>query len=532
MGTYFNLGNGRFQDCLDRKIFVDKSGIIEYTNECISEKEKYLCVTRPRRFGKSTTANMLVAYYSRGCDSHSQFDGLAISKSEGYADFLNTFNLIRIDMSRLLGDWGPRYTIAEILDNLKHLVISELAEEYPDIKYERLSLTDYIEKIYSVTHVRFVFVIDEWDAVFRSRKGDIVGHTDYIEFLNALLKEQEYVALAYMTGIYPIRRYGNESALNMFKEISMMDAEPIQTYTGFTQDEVESLCDKFGRSFVTMKWWYNGYNVEGIPIYNPKAVDEAVKTGVFKNYWTKTQEYESLKGYIEINRFGIHDAVVNLLAGDKVGIDVAGFFTDIESFTTRDEILALLVHLGYLTFDSATKTVWIPNHEITDEFDTIVKQIKLKTALKSDAESEKLYKATLSKDADTVNDIVSRMHQENSDSFTVGNEISLKTVISLAYSYARGYYSIVHEMPVLGGRADFVFIPTESSPDLPLIIIEAKDNDYDTADDAIKQIRKNKYMNCLPAYRGKILLVGISYNTERKEYTSVIEEEVKTQEYI
>ncbi|MCD8200700.1 MAG: AAA family ATPase [Clostridia bacterium] len=525
MGTYFNPGSDRFQDCLDRKIFVDKSGILDYTNECIRNKDRYLCLTRPRRFGKSTTANMLVAYYGRGCDSHTQFDGLAISKCKSYDDNLNKYNVVRVDMNELLGDWGAGYSTTEILDKLTESLTEELEEVYPDISRGKEPFAGLLDKIYSKTKIRFVFVIDEWDAVFRNRADDVPGQKSYIHFINAILKDQPYVALAYMTGILPIKRYGDQSALNMFQEISMTDAYPVQEYTGFTEKEVKKLCKNFKRSFEDIKYWYDGYNVNGVSVYNPKAVDEAVRSGVLKNYWTKTLEYDVLKGYLEENRHGIHDAVISLVAGDKIGVDAFGFSTDLQSFGTRDEILTLLVHLGYLTYDNETKTVWIPNHEIHEEFDSVVKQIKLKTTLKTDFDSERLFNATLLKDTDAILEIISPLHQENTDSFTVGIESPFKTVISMAYSYARQYYSIVREMPVQGGRADFVFISNGVKPDLPLIIMEVKDNENDNAADAIAQIRKEHYTDCLPAYSGRMLLMGISYNTKHKVYTCVIEEE-------
>lgn len=375
MGRFLNPGNEMFQEALNSQIYVDKSSLIAYLNKVVKTQQKYVCVSRPRRFGKSMAANMLVAYYDRSCDSHSQFNSLAIARDPSYEAFLNRYNVIHLNMQDML---SMRPTMSETLALVDQAVSAEIRRLYPEASYLNPNrLADTALDAYSYSHVPFVFVIDEWDAIFRVHKQDKQAQELYLDWLRALLKDKPYVALAYMTGILPIKKYGQHSALNMFAEVSMTYARPLSETTGFTDAEVAHLCEQYGSSLETMRHWYDGYNVDGIAIYNPRSVVQALTTGGFSNFWTQTETFEALKSYIELDMDGLRADITRLIAGERVPVNVAKFQNDMSTFSTADDVLTLLVHLGYLTYSLPQPTdtesdgsgvVWIPNWEVAQEF--------------------------------------------------------------------------------------------------------------------------------------------------------------------
>ncbi|MCD8201660.1 MAG: AAA family ATPase [Clostridia bacterium] len=369
MRRFLNPPIDNFTRYINEKIFVDKSGIIDYTNSVIDSLDAFICVSRPRRFGKSVVANMLVAYYESGCKSKTLFKHLAISKTKLFKKHLNKYNVIYIDMADY---FKSDIEVSAGLEKLKDELVDEFNKEYTDRSFDKDKMVSMFNEIYERTNRKFVFVIDEWDCPFRRRVGDVKGQKKYLEFLNELLKEKNYVALAYMTGILPIKKTGDESSLNMFSEKTIINASPLQEYFGFTESEVKSLCEKFGCSYEGVRFWYDGYTVNGIQLYNPRSVVEAIKSGVLENYWTQTQTFEALQSYIGANLFGIHDAITTLLSGEHIKIDTTKFKNDMVTFKSGDDILTLLVHLGYLTYDIETKKVGIPNHEIYSEFMSVI----------------------------------------------------------------------------------------------------------------------------------------------------------------
>ena len=323
MGIYLNPGNTDFQRAINSEIYVDKSQLIEYTNKKLFTEQQFICVSRPRRFGKSMAANMLTAYYSRGCDSREMFSNLNISKADTFEKHLNKYNVIHINMVNFVNQGDD---IGESLDYLSRRILHELKKEYSDVDcFDWTDIISVLGEIFDVKKVPFIFIIDEWDCVFRVHKNNMDSQTKYLNFLRNLLKDQSYVALAYMTGILPIKKYGEHSAINVFYEYSMIDAEPISEFTGFTGEEVKLLCEKYDKPFEEMKRWYDGYNLNGISIYNPKSVVESILRGQFNNYWTSTETYEALKVYIEMNFDGLKDTIIELLAGQKAVIDTTTF---------------------------------------------------------------------------------------------------------------------------------------------------------------------------------------------------------------
>ncbi len=525
MGMYFNPSNERFQANLNASIYVDKTGLIKLTNKRIfAGDERFVCVSRPRRFGKSMAANMLVAYYSRGCRSKKMFGELEIGKSEDFKEHLNRYNVIRLVMTDFLKSAKDK-GVGAMINKIEIEVVAELKQKYPRIKAPNDDLTKWLVAINEKTHIKFIFIIDEWDCVIREMAEDKDGQKEYLDFLRDLFKDQDYVALCYMTGILPIKKYGKHSALNMFKEISMTDAGEFAKYTGFTEDEVKALCDRYGRSYDGFKDWYNGYNVKGMAIYNPKAVVESLMDNELKSYWTTTETYEALKIYIDTNMDGVKDAIVKMLGGEKVEMKTSTFTNDMVTFDNRNDVLTLLVHLGYLTYEieNEVERVWIPNREVRKQFVDTIENIDYGDVTEMLKSSSNLLKATLAMDGEKVAALLDKAHSANTSILTYNDEDALSCVVNIAYIFSLSYYSIVREMPAGKGFADMVFIP--KVPGYPAMVVELK---YDkTVESAISQIKKKSYVDSLSFYKGDILLVGINYDKETKEHACVIEKAEK-----
>ena len=518
MGIYLNPGNIVFQQALNSKIYVDKSMLIEYANSVIYTEQKFICVSRPRRFGKSMAANMLTAYYSCGCDSKEMFSRLKIAGSESFEQHLNKYNVIHINMVNFL---ERSESIDDMLDYLKKRLLHEIKKENGDVNcFDWNDLVSVLDEVFQEKKIPFIFIIDEWDCIFRVHKSDENSQTKYLNFLRSLLKDQSYVALAYMTGILPIKKYGEHSAINTFYEYSMTDAEPISEFTGFTENEVKELCEKYNKSFSEMKRWYDGYNLNGISIYNPKSVVESILRGQFNNYWTSTETYEALKIYIEMNFDGLKDTIIELLAGGKAVVDTTTFSNDMITFETRDDVLTLLIHLGYLTYDFYTKEVSIPNYEISEQFASTIKVMGWSEVADSLRSSDELLKATLNCNEEKVAKLIDKAHSDNTSILKYNDENSLSCVISLAYYSARKTYTIERELPAGKGFSDLIFRPRKNNSN-PAMIVELK---YDkSAEGALEQIKKKHYTDCLKDYSGEILLVGINYHKDDKCHTCKIE---------
>lgn len=522
MGLYLNQNNILFSKDVNSEIYVDKTLLIEQTNRCINTNNQYVCISRPRRFGKSMAANMLTAYYSRGCDSREMFRDLKISEDESFDKHLNKYNVIHINMVNFLERSG---SIDEMLDYLKKRLLHEIRKENGDVEcFDWNDLVSVLDEVFQEKKIPFIFIIDEWDCVFRVHKSDEASQTKYLDFLRNLLKDQSYAALVYMTGILPIKKYGEHSAINTFYEYSMTDAEPISEFTGFTEDEVNELCEKYNKSFPEMKRWYDGYNLNGISIYNPKSVVESILRGQFNNYWTSTETYEALKVYIEMNFDGLKDKVTKLVAGEKIEINPGKFQNDMTTLRSSDDIFTLLVHLGYLTYDFYTNQVWIPNSEVAQEFINSIEDGGWEEVMRSIKSSDELLKATLNCDEEKVAELVDKAHSDNTSIIKYNDENSLSCVISLAYYSARKTYTTERELPAGKGYADLVFLPRKNNSN-PAMIVELK---YDkSADGALEQIRKKQYTDCLKDYSGDILLVGINYDKDSKSHTCMIEKITK-----
>lgn len=520
MGIYLNPGNVDFQRVLNSEIYIDKSQLIEYTNKKLFTEQQFICVSRPRRFGKSMAANMLTAYYSCGCDSKEMFSNLKIAKSNFFEKGLNKYNVIRLDIQKFA---NRTETVNDMLTLLQKRVINELKRSF-DINDEEIDLPYILEKIFDEYSQPFIFIIDEWDCILRDNKNNIESQKIYLNFLCDLFKGQSYVALAYMTGILPIKKYGKHSAINMFTEISMTNPRELAEFTGFTESEVKVLCEEYGMPFDETKRWYDGYYLKGMSIYNPRSVVMSMTGHDYDNYWTSTETYEALKVYIEMNFDGLKDKVTQLIAGEKIVINPGKFQNDMAILKSADDIFTLLVHLGYLTFDFYTNKVWIPNSEVAQEFINSIEDGGWEDVMKAIKSSDELLNSTLNFEEEKVAEMIDKAHNDNTSILKYNDENSLSCVISLAYYSARKTYIIERELPAGKGYADLVFKPRKNNSN-PAIIAELK---YDkTAKGTIRQIKEKKYVDCLKDYSGEVILVGINYDKEDKKHTCKIEKITK-----
>ena len=375
MGNYLNPDNSKFQRAVNSDIYVDKTGLIKYTNRVINTMQAYVCVSRPRRFGKSMAADMLTAYYSKGCDSREVFSGLEITEDETFDRYLNKYDTVFLNVQEFLSRSSD---VKELIARIKQRVIRELTRQYPDVElFDSTDLAETMQDIYAESKCPFVLIIDEWDCIFREFKNDKEAQEKYLDFLRDLIKDKSYIHLAYMTGILPIKKYGTHSALNMFDEFSMIDPGPLAEYVGFTEEEVSELCERYGMDMQELKSWYDGYSFEGAPsIYSPRSVVSCMRFGKFGNYWNQTETFEALKMYIDMNFEGLRDDVLSMIAGESVPVNTGSFTNDMATFHTEDDVLTLLIHLGYLAYDYDNKTVKIPNNEVRAEYVSSVVELK------------------------------------------------------------------------------------------------------------------------------------------------------------
>ena len=328
--------------------------------------------------------------------------------------------------------------------------------------------------------------------------------------------------LCAVTGILPIKKYGTHSALNMFSEFSMINPRQLSEFVGFTEEEVGALCDRYGMDLQELREWYNGYRFEAVPaVYNPRSVVEAVTSGICDSYWNQTETFEALRMYIDMNFEGLRDDVLSMMAGEQVPVNTGSFSNDMTTFHTKDDVLTLLIHLGYLGYDFDHKCVFIPNHEIRGEFANAVSVSEWGEASKALRQSARLLNAIWQKQAEQVAAGIEEAHLETSH-LQYNDENALSYTISLALYAARNFYTVIREMPSGKGFADMVFLPKKRFPEKPALVIELKWNK--SAQGAIGQIREKNYCESLSEYRGKLLLVGVNYDKRTRTHACEIEE--------
>lgn len=521
MGKYLNPGNAGFTSIRKGK-YIDKTELIAYINHTLGTKQKLTCVSRPRRFGKSFAAQMLCAYYDKNCDSGELFRDMKIAAEPSYQAHLNQYNVLYLDLTWFI---ATSSSIGDTVQNLQKNVMEELREFYPkEAKAAGNSLPAALADINGRSGAKFIVIIDEWDALFREKKEDNALQEEYVQLLRGLFRSSmtdRMIEAAYMTGILPIKKYGNQSALSDFYEFTMIDPSPLEEFVGFTEEEAHSLCKGANLDFRELQYWYDGYILGDCQhVYSPKSVLDAVSRKRFGSYWTQTETYESLKTYITMNFDGLKDTIIAMLGGAKCEIDPNTFQNDMTTFRSKDDVLTLLVHLGYLAYDTFSECVFIPNQEVREEFLRAIRNTDSPKLIQVVQQSEKLLEATLRMEEEAVAKMLDRIHSEYSSSQFYNNEQSLRAVIQLAYISRVKDYLEFQELPSGKGYADIVFLPKRGS-DKPLLVVELKWNKSSAG--AIAQIKNKQYAQVVEEYGGEILLIGINYSEKTKKHSCKIE---------
>ena len=532
MGTYINRGNSEFCDIVTQE-YVDKTSLIPLINATLNTESRYSCVTRCRRFGKSMAAKMLCAYYDKSCDSKELFVGLKAEQDASFETYLNRYSVLYLDVTSFTARPELR---ANIVRAIQEKIIKELKDSFPDVKYEENSdLMDVLSAIHQATGEKFFFIIDEWDAICREfpgrqkMKGEPESTSptildEYVMLLRRLFKTQDsdrVFAGAYLTGILPIKKYNTESALNNFCEYSMIDPAFFASCYGFTEDEVQMLAKRHNASIDNLKTWYDGYNIgKEKSIYNPYSVMKALQRGVCRSYWTTTGAYDSVITYIQMNFDGLKDDIIRMLSGERVYVNTLKFQNDMHIVRSKNDVLTVLIHLGYLAYDGDKRQCFIPNKEVSDEFLNAVEDTSWTQIAEVLTASENLLAATISGNERAVERAINLAHDEHTSILAYNDENSLACVLSIAYIWAKNEYIIHREYATGKGYADLVMIPRRNV-NKPALVIELKFNH--STDTAIDQIKQKNYPSKIADYTGDILLVGINYDKETKQHSCKIE---------
>ena len=524
MGTYINIGNAGFQSALNSE-YVDKSDLISIVNATLNTERRFTCVSRCRRFGKSMAAKMLNAYYDQSCDSRSLFVNLKISSNPSFEAHLNKYPVIYLDMS----DFVTRFHNQDIVGHINDELIEDIHLAYPDVSVnEGDDLMKYLIRLVGSINKQFIFIIDEWDAVCRELPAGSSPMDRYVNWLRRMFKggqSMQVFAGVYMTGILPIKKYSTESALNNFTEYSMVNPGRMANLFGFTCNEVVNLCKQNGADYDELQKWYDGYKIgEESSMFNPNSVMQALWEGRCRSFWANTGAYDAVASYIQMNYKGLKDDIISMLGGGRCKVDPTGFQNDMSVIRTKDDVFTVLIHLGYLAYDSDLDECYVPNREVEGELVNAIKDTNWQKVIDSISESLSIIKAVLDGDEEAVARGVDVAHDENTSILSYNDENSLACVLSLAFYSARNNYVIHRELPTGKGFADLVLIPRKNV-ESPAIVLELKYNQ--DADTAIEQIKRKQYPAKVAEYTGDILLVGINYDKQQKTHTCHIERFIK-----
>lgn len=519
--------------------FVDKTLMLRELFPYVSAGNRHICITRPRRFGKTIMANMISSFFQKASDSSDVFDSLTISQVDDYRRYKNQYNVIRIDFSKM-----PRNcdSYTQYIERIEALLIEDVKEAYPQVKInEADAVGDILESVFVQCGEKFIFVLDEWDFIFHRDFINEIDKEKYVAFLSNLLKDRPYVVLSYMTGILPIAKYSSGSELNMFAEFTMVNSPMFGEYFGFTDDEVDDLyrryiveCDRQHKEkSVTRKGlrdWYNGYYTKsGERVYNPRSVVFALQFNNLANYWTSSGPYDEIYYYIRNNISDVRDDLALMISGESVTTKIQEYAATSMNLSTRDEIYSAMVVYGFLSYLNGK--VCIPNRELMEKFDELlVKNESLGYVYRLAKESEKMLKATLAGDTLTMERILEFAHNTEVPLLSYNHETELSAIVNLVYLAARDSYRVEREDKAGTGYVDFIFYPYDTTADC--IILELKVDH--TPDEAIAQIIDKKYaLKFMPKlagqkiYTGRILAVGIGYWKESKKHSCKVEEILK-----
>lgn len=519
--------------------FVDKTLMLRELFPYVSAGNRHICITRPRRFGKTIMANMISSFFQKASDSSDVFDSLTISQVDDYRRYKNQYNVIRIDFSKM-----PRNcdSYTQYIERIEALLIEDVKEAFPQVKInEADAVGDILESVFVQCGEKFIFVLDEWDFIFHRDFINEIDKEKYVAFLSNLLKDRPYVVLSYMTGILPIAKYSSGSELNMFAEFTMVNSPMFGEYFGFTDDEVDDLyrryiveCDRQHKEkSVTRKGlrdWYNGYYTKsGERVYNPRSVVFALQFNNLTNYWTSSGPYDEIYYYIRNNISDVRDDLALMISGESVTAKIQEYAATSMNLSTRDEIYSAMVVYGFLSYLNGK--VCIPNRELMEKFDELlVKNESLGYVYRLAKESEKMLKATLAGDTLTMERILEFAHNTGVPLLSYNHETELSAIVNLVYLAARDSYRVEREDKAGTGYVDFIFYPYDTTADC--IILELKVDH--TPDEAIAQIIDKKYaLKFMPKlagqkiYTGRILAVGIGYWKESKKHSCKVEEILK-----
>lgn len=527
------LNNGiaykAYKAAVEEPYFVDKTMLIDELIPLLGRKNRYVCITRPRRFGKTVMANMVGAFFGRA-QSADLFDGLAIAKSESYRRHLNQYDVIYIDFSRMPELCNSYQTyITRIIDGLKN----DLWDAYPQIDVDHAkSVWDILQEINERSNAAFLFVLDEWDAVFHMSFVTQEEQRKYLLFLKNLLKDQPYVELAYMTGVLPITKYSSGSELNMFTEYNMFEAEKFCEYFGFCEAETDLLYQiylertkqpKLSRE--DLRIWYDGYcTASGERLYNPRSIVLALTDNQLRNYWTSSGPYDEIFYYIRNNVDAVRDDLVLMASGERVAADVGQYAANFMEVASREQIYSAMVVYGLLTY--ADGEVFIPNKELMDNYnEMLLSKDSLGYVYQLAKKSEQMLQATLAGNTEKMEEILQFAHDTESPILAYNSEAELSALVNLCYLSARNRYRVECEQKAGRGFVDFIFYPERRSSDC--LILELKVDS--TPEIAIQQIKDKDYalrfregQEAL-CYTGRILAVGISYSRKTKKHSCKVE---------
>ena len=515
MGAYINLGNAGFKSARNSE-YVDKSGLIAVVNKTLFTEQRFSCVTRCRRFGKSMAAKMLCAYYDHSVDSRTLFEDLEIAHDPSFEEHLNKYPVIYLDLT----EFTTRFHDDDIVAIMDARLRADVLETYPGTTVrDDDDLMDCLIRIAAATGEQFVFIIDEWDAICREFKSGTQAMDRYLNWLRRMFKgvnASNVFAGVYMTGILPVKKYRTESALNNFIEYSMVEPGGMGKYFGFTKDEVRTLTERHGMDFDELVKWYDGYQIGDEPsMFNPNSMIQALRSRRCRSFWATTGAFDAVRDYIQMNFEGLRDDIIQMVAGGRCKVDPTGFQNDMSIVRTRDDVLTVLIHLGYLSYDWRRDECYIPNREVAGEMVNAIKENRWKIVVDALERSEQLLQATLDGDREAVAKGIEAAHDEHTSILSYNNENSMACVLSIAYYYAKNDYVMHREFPTGKGFADIVLIPRKGV-DSPALIVELKYNQ--DADSGIDQIRRRQYPAKVAEYADRLLLVAISYDKKTKTH--------------
>ncbi|MEE0693277.1 MAG: AAA family ATPase [Lachnospiraceae bacterium] len=535
MGIYLNSESAYtlYKSETQKPYFVDKSRMIEELFPLIEEGANHICITRPRRFGKTVTANMISAFFSRAREAADIFDRLKISTSQNYSKYCNQYNVIHISLNDISRQCT---TYEEYITRIEQRLVRDLKRAYPQAELDgEESAVDALMEIYTEnSENRFIFIFDEWDFLFHQPFVTEKEKREYLSYLRSLLKDRPYVILAYMTGILPIAKYSSGSELNMFTEYTMLSEEKFSEVFGFTDSEVDSLYQKYtdytDHIKVTregLRYWYNGYHTfSGERVYNPRSVVCALRNNNLGNYWTSAGPYDEIYYYIENNVAAVRDDLALMVSGIPVPAKIREYAATSMNLNTKDEIFSSMVVYGFLSYENGK--VSIPNKELMDRFDEMLqRESSLGYVYRLARASDRMLEATLSGDVDTMAEILELAHDTEVPLLRYNNETELSAVVNLVYLSARDRYRVEREDKAGTGYVDFIFYP-ETDKSLDCIILELKVDS--SPEEAIGQIKTKKYdlrfrerIGEEQKYTGRILAVGISYDRKTKKHICKVE---------